>query len=114
MNITSLKQVAGIYAAGMATAALVSLVGIPAVAGAVTEPAPTQATQQAEEDDPGWDWRTDGNGCRGLYGNGTLECTSYPVADAHIMSRSGHWTRITESQTWIFCPTGRSDMECGA
>lgn len=61
MNITSLKQVAGIYAAGMATAALVSLVGIPAVAGAVAEPAPVQATQQIEEDDPGWDCRTMGN-----------------------------------------------------
>jgi hypothetical protein len=84
------------------------------------DPAPVQhsATQAVshtiEEDEPGWDWRTMGNGCRGI-GNGALECVGDPGADPVLWAMDGHWTYDdTQTHDWFFCPTGRSDLECGA
>lgn len=106
--ITHVTQIVALYTAGIATAAAVSLVGIPAVASAVTSE-PTQAVQ-IEEDDPSWNWAADGNTCRGI-GNGAVECVD--PARFHPLT-AGVWTHIEESRTWVFCPASRSDIECGA
>lgn len=57
-----------------------------------------------------------GQDCHPLGGRGVaadvLECTQSPSAE--LRSRPGHWSPVTESATWVFCPKGRGDMECGA
>lgn len=79
-----------------------------------TPAAVVNTPQTVQEDDPNWDWRTMGNTCRGI-GNGALECVKDPfVGDLGLPYVPGTWTWIDESSTWVFCPAGRSDIECGA
>lgn len=114
MNITMPRLIAA-YIAGPVVAVGITFAAfavVPAVAG--TEAPGPVAVQQTQEDDPSWDWRTMGNTCRGLYGNGVLECVSDPGVDPELWALDGHWSFVDETSTWIFCPTGRSDIECGS